>query len=87
MKNTLQNLSDLNKSAEEITIYDIISYIKGNTNPISNIITSIQLFLKDVVIERIGKEDRHDYKLMYKGSTIYFGSCFNPYPNVCCYVL
>ena len=87
MKNTLKNLSDLNKSAEEITIYDIIEYIKGNTNPLLNVLTSIQLFLKDVTVEQIGNSEKNNYKITYKNSTIYVGSHYNPYPNTECYVI
>lgn len=84
MKNTLKRLSDLNKSADEITMQDIISFIKGNTNPIEEVLQSIQLFLKDVTVEKIGNKD---YKLTYKNSFIFCGSHFNPYPNITCYVL
>ena len=87
MKNTLKNLSDLNKSAEEITIYDIIEYIKGNTNPLLNVLTSIQLFLKDVTVEQIGNSEKNNYKITYKNSTIYVGIPYNPYPNMECYVI
>ena len=87
MENTLKRITDLNKSADEISMQDIVSFIQGNTNPIEEVLQSIQLFLSNVTVEKIGKENKSNYKLSYNNSCIYCGSHYNPFPNIKCYVL
>lgn len=87
MKNNRITLSDLNKSSEEITMSDIIDFVKGNTNNFNLVLDEVLRATNNNAIITRAKDSKGLSTIQYKGSCIIVGNTYNPYPNKECYVL
>ena len=89
MKNTKLTLNEVTN------VYDIINFIKGNTNNIYEVLEEIKRVCSDKVIVKPYHNEKNDTKTIFfltytndgVSHEIICGSHYNPYPNVECYVL
>ena len=84
MKNNRTELTEVNN------VYDIINFIKGNTNDIDTVIKEVKRVCSDNILVKPYHEKAYILTFISKDGLkheIICGNTYNPYPNKRCYVL